>query len=135
MGKRRSIALLVGQAYEYYQSSFIEGLLSTLFAADCDVSVFAMYEKYQNTAAREVGETSIFKLVPYERFDGFILMLDTLQTPGLADSIVDAVKSRVKVPVVTVDKLIEGYTCVQPRHYEGIQVLISHLIEQPLNAV
>ena len=130
MGKRRSIALLVGQAYEYYQSSFIEGLLSTLFAADCDVSVFAMYEKYQNTAAREVGETSIFKLVPYERFDGFILMLDTLQTPGLADSIVDAVKSRVKVPVVTVDKLIEGYTCVQPRHYEGIQVLISHLIEE-----
>jgi len=129
MGKRRTIALLVGQAYEYYQSSFIEGLLGDLFAGDYDVCVFAMYEKYQNTAAREIGETSIFKLVPYERFDGFVLMLDTLQTPGLADSIVEAVRARVKVPVITVDKLIEGYPCVQPKHYEGIQALISHLIE------
>ena len=129
MGKRRTIALLVGQAYEYYQASFIEGFLNDMFADDYDVCVFAMYEKYQNTAAREIGETSIFKFIPYERFDGFILMLDTLQTPGLADTIMDMVRARVKAPVITVDKQIEGYPCIQPRHYDGIQALISHLIE------
>ena len=130
MGKRRTFALLVGQAYEYYQASFIEGFLKLMFAEDCDVCVFAMYEKYQNTAAREVGETSIFKLVPYDRFDGFVLMLDTLQTPGLADRIVKDIKKNVKVPVITVDKDVEDYICIKPDDYKGIKALISHLIEE-----
>ena len=129
MGRRRTFALLVGQAYEYYQASFIEGFLKLMFAEDCDVCVFAMYEKYQNTAAREIGETSIFKLVPHERFDGFILMLDTLQTPGLADKIVKNIRKHVKVPVITVDKEINGYVCIKPDDRKGIKALISHLIE------
>ena len=130
MDKRRKIAVLVGQAYEYYQSSFIEGFLSEVFAGDYDVCVFAMYEKYQNTAAREIGETSIFKLIPFDRFDGFVLMLDTLQTPGLADSIVEEIRNKVKVPVITVDKKVDDYICIQPRHYDGIKAIISHLIEE-----
>ena len=124
------IAVLVGQAYEYYQASFIEGLLKELFACDCDVCVFSTYEKYQNTAAREIGETSIFKLIPYDRFDGFVLMLDTLQTPGLCDSIMAEIRKKVKVPVITVDNKVDDYICVMPRHYDGIKALISHLIEE-----
>ena len=57
MSKSRTIAVLVGQAYEYYQASFLEGFVEDMFAEDYDVCVFAMYEKYQNTAAREIGET------------------------------------------------------------------------------
>ena len=130
MERRRTIALLVGQAYEYYQSSFIEGLFTEAFANDCDVCVFAMYEKYQNTAAREIGETSIFKLIPYDKFDGFVLMLDTLQTPNLADSIMNEIRSKVKVLVITVDKQIEDFICIKPRHYDGIKTIVSHLIEK-----
>ena len=129
MSKSRTIAVLVGQAYEYYQASFLEGFIEDMFAEDYDVCVFAMYEKYQNTAAREIGETSIFKLIPYDRFDGYVLMLDTMQTPGLVDSVMDEIRKYVTVPVITVDKKIEGYPCIMPRHYEGIKVLISHLIE------
>ena len=130
MGKRKTIALLVGQAYEYYQASVIEGFLTEMFAADVDVCIFACYEKYQNTAAREIGETAIFKLIPYERFDGFVLMLDTLQTPGLSDNIMNEIRSRVKVPVITIDKIIEDYLCVMPKDQEGIKAIVSHLIEE-----
>lgn len=130
MGKRKTIAVLVGQAYEYYQASVIEGFLTEMFAADVDVCTFACYEKYQNTAAREIGETAIFKLIPYERFDGFVLMLDTLQTPGLSDNIMNEIRSRVKVPVITIDKLIEDYVCVMPNDRDGIKAVISHLIEE-----
>jgi len=130
MDKRRTIALLVGQAYEYYQSSFIEGFLTEVFADDYDVCVFAMYEKYQNTASREIGETSIFKLIPYDRFDAFVLMLDTMQTPGLVDTVMSEIRSKVKVPVITVDKKIDDYICVMPRHYDGIKAIVSHLIEE-----
>ncbi len=124
------IAVLVGQAYEYYQASFIQGMVRELFACDCDVCVFSTYEKYQNTAAREIGETSIFKLIPYDRFDGFVLMLDTLQTHGLCDSIMAEIRKKVKVPVITVDKKVDDYICVNPRDYDGIKTIISHLIEE-----
>ena len=129
MSNRRRIAVLVGQAYEYYQASFLNGMLGELFENDINVCIFSTYEKYQNNAAREIGETSIFKLIPYDKFDGFVLLLDTLQTPGLCDSIMDSIRAKVKVPVITVDKKVDDYPCVMPRHYEGIKVLISHLIE------
>ena len=74
MADRKKIALLVGQADEYYQSQFIEGFTGKAFECDMDVVVFASYLKYQNSRVREIGETSIFSLVPYEEFDAIAVM-------------------------------------------------------------
>jgi len=130
MTRRKRIALLVGQAEEYYQAEFIAGFEKKAFAGDCDVCVFATYQKYQNTAAREIGETSVFDLIPYEDFDGFVLMLDTLQTPGLADRIEEQVRTRAKGAVITVDKASLNFYSVFPCHYEGMRAVVDHMIEE-----
>ncbi len=90
MVRRKRVAILVGQGDEYYQAEFICGFEKQAFSFDWDVCVFSMYQKYQSSTAREQGEASIFSLVPYEDFDGMILMLDTIQTPGLADAVEEA---------------------------------------------
>ena len=104
MADRKRIALLVAQADEYYQSQFIEGFIDNAFQHNADVLVFASYLKYQNNLGREVGETSIFSLVPFEEFDAVAVMADTLQSPGLADSVEEMIHERCKCPVVFIDK-------------------------------
>ena len=129
MAERKKIALLVGQADEYYQSQFIEGFTSKAFERDLDVVVFASYLKYQNSRVREIGETSIFSLVPYEEFDAIAVMADTLQSPGLADSIEEIIHERCTCPVLFVDKESKYFPSIFPNHYEDAKKLVAHLIE------
>ena len=79
---RKRIAVLLGQPEEYTHERFLKGFLKEAFARDYDVCMFAMYIKYQNTPARCVGETSIFQLPSYDKFDAVVVMADTIQTEG-----------------------------------------------------
>ena len=81
MGRSR-IAVLVGQADEDYQKRFIEGLLRRGFEKGFDVCVFSMYRKYQNTAEREEGESSIFSLPNPKKFDGVIFLRIRSRSPA-----------------------------------------------------
>ncbi len=129
MADRKRIALLVAQADEYYQARFIEGFVSKAFEHNSDVLVFGSYLKYQNNMGREVGETSIFSLVPYEQFDAIAVMADTLQSPGLAESIEELIHRRCKCPVVFIDKENKYFPSIYPNHYGAVKQLINHLIE------
>lgn len=130
MHKRRRIAFLVGQVDEYYQTGVIRGFEERAFLYDFDTCIFSMYQKYQSSAAREIGESTIYTLIPYEEFDGVVMMLDTMQTPGLADSIEVIVKERAKCPVLSVDKISENFTSITPNHYTAVKYEIAHLIEE-----
>ena len=130
MADRKRIALLVAQADEYYQSQFIEGFIENAFKHNADVLVFSSYLKYQNNLGREVGETSIFTLVPFEEFDAVAVMADTLQSPGLSDSIEEMIHERCKCPVVFIDKESKYYPSIFPNHYDAVKMLVNHLIEE-----
>ena len=130
MGRRKRIAILVGQADEYYQAEFICGFEKQAFTYDWDVLIFSTYQKYQSSSQREQGETSIYSLVPYEDLDGIILMLDTLQTPGLSDAVEEAAHKRAKCPVICIDKKSKYFYSAFPDHYAGVKYLVTHLIEK-----
>ena len=85
--ERKRIAVLMGQPEEYAHERFLKGFLEEAFKLDYDVCVFAMFIKYQNTPARSIGESSIFKIVNYEKFDCIVVMADTIQTKGVAERI------------------------------------------------
>lgn len=129
MKKRKRIALLVGQADENYQKLFIEGFLKQGFDYDYDVCVFSMYQKYQENSEREIGDSSIYSLINYEMFDGVVLLLDTIQTPGVADKIEKQLHQSFKGPVLVVDKESKYFPTIKTDSYTAIKKIISHLIE------
>ena len=129
MAARKRIALLLGQADEYYQERFIKGFLEQAFSDDFDVCIFSMYIKYQDTPAREIGDSNIFRLVNYSRFDAVVLLLDTIQTPGVADALEDEIKSRFSGPVLAVDLESKCFKTIWTDSYTPVRRLIDHLIE------
>ena len=129
MTSRKKIALLLGNPEEKYQSLFIEGFLKQTFFYNYDVCVFAMYNKYQETEAREKGESTIFSLVNYALFDGIVIISDTIQTPGLVDKIEEDLKNNFDGPVICIDKESKYFTSLMTGHYSVVKRLISHLIE------
>lgn len=128
--RRKRIALLVGHAEEPHQKSFIEGLSEEAFQYDWDVCVFAMYNKCQPTKAREIGESNIFSLINYELFDGFVLLLETIHTTGMAKVIEKNVKEHFDGPVVCVDWDSSYFINAKIKSYDAVKRLIAHLIEE-----
>lgn len=130
MDCRKRIALLVGQAEEEYQEKFISGFLSQVFAMDYDVCVFAVYQRWQESKARQLGESSIFSMIEYDQFDAVVLMLDTIQMPEIAHKIEETVKHCFNGPVLCVDIESRYFPHIEMDYYKTIKNTISHLIEQ-----
>ena len=126
---RKRIALLLGQADESYQREFIEGVIRQSRKKNYDVCVFSMFIKYQNSREREIGDSNIFELINYSRFDAVILLIDTIQTPGKAKEIEEKIKKDFSGPVICIDAAVDGFECFFTDGYYSIYSLVSHLIE------
>ena len=128
MGKKK-IAVLLGQAEEAYQSSFMEGVMKRAFEAGYDVYAFSMYIKYQNTKEREVGDSNIYNLINYDLFDAVILMSDIIQTPGVEERLEETIHNNFDGPVICVDTDSKYYQSFWTDGYYAVYKNISHLIE------
>ena len=71
----------MAQADEPYQQELVRGIVKKSQELGYNVKIFSMYIKYQDNEEREVGDSNIFNLIPFNRFDALILFSDLLQTP------------------------------------------------------
>ena len=126
--KRQRIAILCGQADEEFQKMFIEGFEKQAFEFGFDVCVFAMYMKFQENKRREQGESKIYDLINYELFDGFVVLGDTIQTPGVLDKLDETLHEKADAPVIFVDSESKYFKTINLKHYDAIVKLIEHLI-------
>ena len=130
MALRKKIGFYVGHPEEQYQSDFIKGFLEQATAEKYDVAVFAMYEKYQSSEQREKGAACIFNLVNPEMFDAFVVLADTIQTPGVIEQIEEHLHGYGNKPVLFVDKESQYFPSIMMDHYTPTKQVISHLIEK-----
>lgn len=128
MAKHEMIAVLIGQADEEYQKRFLNGFLTQMKKADMDVCVFSMYRKYQSTPERELGESNIYQLVNYDRFDGIVMLKDTIQTKGIAARLEQEIHDRFAGPVLVIEQESLFFDSVCTDGYSPIVDLIEHLI-------
>ena len=106
------------------------GFIREAYAYDMDVCVFSMYQKYQLTELRDIGESNIFELIPYEMYDAFVILLDTILTPGKGEELEQQLKRRARGPVLVVDQKSAYFDTVMMDHYTPVLHIIDHLIEE-----
>ena len=126
---RKRIALFVGQADESYQSRFISGFLKNAFAGGYDVCIFSMYRKYQDTPEREQGESNIFSLMAPDKFDGAIILKDSIQTEDAAEKLELRLKDIFDKPIVVIEKESDLFPSICTDCYSDVFELVTHLIE------
>lgn len=126
---RRRIAVLLAQLEESTQKRFMEAFLEEAFKYDFDVCVFSMYQKYQETEPRSIGDGNIYNLIQFDEFDGIVLLSDTIQNKGQIERLEESIKEAFSGPVIVVDKgsnVFENRVMID--HYEPIVSIMEHLI-------
>lgn len=130
MSERRKIALLLGEPDERDQNNFIEGFLEQAFKHNMDVCIFAMYQMYQDSANREIGDSKIFSLVPFDKFDAVVVMADTIQTAGVLEQIESELKEYFSGKVLFVDKESQCFPSVSMDDYNIARTIMNHLLDE-----
>ena len=87
-----NIAVFVAGLDEEYQSSIISGINSYARKNRINVSYFAAYGGVLNSKCFDIGEYSIYSLADLSRFDGAVLMINTINDAGIKQQIVDMVR-------------------------------------------
>ncbi len=126
---RKRIGVLMAQPEEITQNLFIKAFMEEAYAHDYDICIFSMFQKFQQTRLRNIGDSNIFSLIQFDCFEGFVVLLDTLQSAGLEQKIIATLKEKYQGPVIIVDKESSDYDYILMDHYTPMLELINHLIE------
>lgn len=126
---RKKIAILSAQLDEATQTRFITAFMEKAYAADYDMCIFSMHQKYQETYLRNLGDSNIFELINYSKFDAIVLLLDTIQTPNYKEILQRNIKEEFDGPVLVVDQISDYFEYIMMDHYDPVKKLVDHLIE------
>ncbi|MCH5324621.1 MAG: diguanylate cyclase [Eubacterium sp.] len=126
--QRKRLAVVLSQADSSYQRKLLTGLLGEAFRYDFDVCVFTAFIKEGTPDEYQTGESNIYNLINPEKFDGAIIVPDTIKFTGITEKIISDFK-KYNVPIVTADYQIDDLPCVWNSDIGDIEKLVDHLID------
>lgn len=123
------IAVLVAGIDEEYQGSIIEGINECAKKYNANVSYFSAFGGVMTNSLYDIGEYNIYELVNYDKYDGAILMTNTINDPVEKNKIVDKVK-QAGIPVVVLDcDDYEEFYNISIDNSTAMRDIVRHVIE------
>lgn len=101
-GKIKNIAIVVAGIDEEYQSNVINGINAFAKKNNINAAYFSAFGGVLANARYDAGEYNIYNLIDFSRFDGVILMTNTVCVPVEKEKIIEKVK-KTGVPAVIFD--------------------------------
>lgn len=128
--KRKLIGVLMSAIHNDYQQKVLSGIMSKANEYDYDIAVFSTLISSDGRVLHINGEKNIFSLPNYEKFDGIIFDLDTIRIDGVHENIVNSLKEKCKVPVVSLNNVFPEFYSVISDDKASFKKVIQHLIDE-----
>ena len=128
MEKIIEIAVIVAGLDEEYQHSVIEGVINCAKVNNANISCFSAFGGVISNSKYDVGEYNIYSLINFEKFDGVILLSNTISDPIEKEKIVNRVKkSGLPVSILDCSDYKDFYN-ISIDNYSVMRTLVSHVI-------
>ena len=98
----RSIAVVAAGTNEEYQSSMLSGIADETRAQQINTACFVSFGGVLGNSLSDVGENCIYRLANFRKFDGAILMTNTIMDPLVRAAVTEAV-AQAGIPAVVLD--------------------------------
>lgn len=123
----KQIAVILGAINLDNQKKLLEGMESAAKEFDCNLYVFTNYVGTRETEESIMASSQVLKLLDYDYFDGIVIAPNTIHNPYALEKLLREVSQLAK-PVVTVDRKIEGLSCVAVDSYEAQYEMVEHFL-------
>ena len=127
--KIRNIAVLVAGTDEEYQSSILDGIAKAAEEYQFNVSVFASFGGVLSNSLYDFGEYNIYQLVNYAKFDGAILLTNTIGDLATREKVCRAVKES-GIPAAVLDCASDPeFYNVRIDNTSAMRQIVSHVLD------
>lgn len=121
------IAVIVSTIDEEYQSGILSGIRQHAFANSITVEHFVAFGNIGSDTRHDAGEYNIFSLANFSRFDGVILVINTIQVSECVEQVLQRVKEA-GIPAVCIDKDVPGLYTIGIDNETAMFSMVEHFI-------
>lgn len=128
MAIRGNIAVILAGWNSEHQTRAIEGILSKAGEAGYGVSMFTCQARSDLSEKHVEGENKIYSLINLRRFDGAILMTNTIWDKTAREYVIEKIRES-GIPCVSIEMQLDGMGFVGIDNYEAMMGMMQHLKE------
>lgn len=124
-----NIAVIISGIDEEYQSTILKGIQKCGAELNVNISHFIAFGGVLHNQRYDTGEFNIYNLINYSRFDGVILLTNTISSPEITETIREKVKNA-GIPAVSIDAdLDETFYHIGIDNEKAMEDIVRHIIE------
>ncbi|MBQ6845431.1 MAG: GGDEF domain-containing protein [Agathobacter sp.] len=128
MGEQiKQIAVVLGAINLDNQKKLLVGMENAAKKFNANLYVFTNYVGTRETEESVMASSRILKLPDFKTFDGIIMVPNTIHNPFALNKIIEELKILDK-PVVSLDRKLEGASCVGIDSYAAEFEMVEHFI-------
>ena len=123
------IAVMISTLDEEYQSGILSGIRHYCGDHGIITEIFAAFGNTGSDLSHDIGEYNIFSLADLERFDGAILVINTIQDADCMEKLIRRVRES-GIPAVCIDKDVAGMDFIGIDNESSMYAMMEHFIVQ-----
>ncbi len=127
--KSFKIALIAEEINQCYQSEIINGISSSAPEYEMNVFVFTSFSGLLNSPEHDAGEFNIYNLPDFRKFDGAILLTNTLTNKNTAAAILERIKLA-GIPAVSIDNDVPSFYYIGIDNVTAMREITEHMIDK-----
>lgn len=125
--KKKIAVLTSGWAHSFIMD-FLNGMQRATKDKNTDIYLFCAYNYVESSGMPNSTGYSVFSLINYEEYDGIIILSDLINHTRILE------RERLKIlksgkPAISINRKIEGISCINIDNYSGFYEIIDHLIK------
>lgn len=124
----RKIAVIVAGIEESYQSNILTGIQSAASEYNFNCYIFIAFNSMKLNRNHDAGEMNIFNLPDFKKFDGAILLTNTIGYKPVVDEILQRIKEA-GIPAVSMDNKVEGLIHIGIDNRSAMKEITKHFIQ------
>lgn len=129
MARIIEIAVIAAGIDEEYQNAVIDGIKKCARRSKANISCFCAFSGVLSNSKFDTGEYNIFSLINFEKFDGMILLTNTISDPVEKQKIIKRVKgSGLPVAVLDCADQPEFYN-ISIDNFKAMKCLVEHVLD------
>ena len=123
----KQIAVVLGAINLDNQKKILQGMEIAAKEFDCNLFVFTNYVGTRETEESIIAATQVLKLPEFDKFDGAVIVPNTVHNPVSLNKVIKEL-NEVGKPAVSVDRPIDGMSCVGINSYEAEYEMVEHFL-------
>lgn len=126
---KKKVAVFANGWGNQYLRETVTGAYSIAKDSNTDIFVFVDFSTISETDNDiNNSESNIFRLPDLQDFDGVIIMANSFNTQDEIDFVCQTVREA-KIPAVSLEYDLEGFTTVNTDNYHGMYELANHMVQ------